>query len=111
MAKLKNEKSRHQWVTYVILLILVVSNFCQSLMVLIYDDLHIQTEQLGFWKIILYGLILFGSFPIIAVVVRLNQDGLTTLNIDKFYIILLVFAGLSGLYFLPYNFFAGIALI
>ncbi|MEP6896626.1 MAG: CPBP family intramembrane glutamic endopeptidase [Chloroflexota bacterium] len=103
--------ARHQWITYSILFILLVLNFSQSLMVLIYDDLHIQTEQLRLWTILLYGLILFGSFPVIAVVIRLNQDDLQKLNIDKFYIILFIFAGLSGLYLLPYNFFAGIALI
>src|SRR6185436_3601062 len=96
---------------YIILLILLVVNFSESLMVLIYDDLHIQTDELRLWTILLYGLILFGSFPLIMVVVRLNQDDLQKLNIDKFYVLMLITAGLIGLYSLPYNCFAGIAVI
>jgi hypothetical protein len=102
--------TRSQYVTYVILLILLVIDISQSVLVLLYDDLRVQNEQVRHWAILLYGIILFGSFPIIAIVIRLNQDHLHKINIDKFYIALLVCAGLAGLYFLPYNIFSIIAL-
>src|SRR5919109_895297 len=102
--------TKSQYVTYIILVIWLVIDILQSVLVLFYDDLRIQNAQIRYWAIGLYGIILFGSFPIIAVVIRLNRDHLQKLNIDKFYTVLLVYAGLAGLYFIPYNIFSILAL-
>ena len=109
--------TKQQALTHAILLILLVVDFSQSLLVLIHDDLlsplvkEIYTNQFKFWRTFLYGLMLFGSFPIIMLVIRLNQAQLQKMNMDWFYAVMLITAGLIGLYSLPYNCFAGIALL
>jgi membrane protease YdiL (CAAX protease family) len=109
--------TKQQALTHAILLLLLVVDFSQSLLVLIHDDMlspatkDIYADRFQFWLILLYGLIWFGSFPIIMLVIRLNQDQLQKMNIDRFYVVMLITAGLIGLYSLPYNCFAGIALL
>lgn len=109
--------TKYQTFSHAILLILLVVDLAQSLLILTYDDLLnpsakiIYGDQLKFWVIALYGVILFGSFPLIVLVIRLNQDRLQKLNMDKFYVVFLMASGLIVLYILPYNLFAVIALI
>jgi len=109
--------TKNQVITYTILLVLLIVDLSLSLLVLIYRDSFspsskdVNADRLEFWITILYGLILFGSFPLITLVITLNQDQLQKLNIDKFYFVLLIACGLAGLYSLPYNCFAGIAAI
>ena len=109
--------TKNQIITHSILLILLVVDFSHSLLILIYDDLlspsvkDIYADRIEFWIIMLYGLILIGSFPIITLVIKLNQLQLEKLNIDKFFVVMLTTSGLIGLYSLPYNCLAGIALI
>lgn len=109
--------TKYQVVTHSILFALLILYFSNSLLSLIYNSLlspairDAYSDKIEFWGILLYGLIYFASFPVIAVVLKLNQDQLQKLNIDKFYVILLITAGLCVLYSLPYNCFAGIAVI
>lgn len=109
--------TKYQALTHALLLILLVVDFSQSLSVLIYDDLlspsvkDIYADQFKFWILAQYGLLLFGSFPIIALVIKLNHDQLQKLNIDRFYVVMLITSGLIVLYSLPYNCFAVLALI
>ena len=107
---------KQQVLTHTILLMLLFVDFSQSLLVLIHDDLlnvsvkEVYIEQFKFWIICLYWFMLLG-IPLIILVIRLNRDQLQKLNIDKFYIVMLIIAGLLGLYTLPFNCFAVIAVI
>ena len=109
--------TKYQVVTHSILFALLILYFSNSLLGLIYNSLlspairDAYSDKIEFWGILLYGLIYFASFPVIAVVIKLNQDQLQKLNIDKFYVLLLITAGLFVLYSLPYNCFVGIAVI
>lgn len=109
--------TKYQALTHALLLILLVFDFAQSLLVLVQVDLlsptfkGIYADQLRFWGKMLYALPLFGSFPIIAFVIKINQDQLQKLNIDRFYVILLIASGLIILYSLPYNCFVIMAVI
>ena len=109
--------TKYQALTHALLLILLLVDFSQSLSVLVYGDLlsptlkSIYADQLNFWMIILYGLPLIGSFPIIALVIKLNHNQLQKLNMDRFYVVMLITSGLIVLYSFPYNCFAVIALI
>jgi membrane protease YdiL (CAAX protease family) len=108
--------TKQQALTHTILLILLIADFSQSLLVLIYDDLlspsvrEIYIDQFKFWIISLYWFILLG-IPLIVLVIRLNRDQLQKLNMDRLYVVMLITAGLIGLYVLPYNCFAIIAVI
>lgn len=109
--------TKRQAATHAILLLLVVVDLSQSLLVLIYKDLlspsvtALYTDQFKFLIINLQKFILLGGFPLIALVIRLNQDQLQKLNMDRFYVVMFITAGLMGIYALPYNVFAVIALI
>ena len=109
--------TKDQALTHGLLLLLLVFNFAQSLFVLAYGDLLSPTfksmyaDQLRFWGRILYGFLLFGSFPIIALVIKMNQDQLQKLNIDRFYVVLLIISGLLILSSSPLNCFVVIAAI
>lgn len=56
-----------------------------------------------------------GSFPVIIFILKLNRDRLQEMNIDRFYVFMLVTAGLIPLYkspnIFPFNFFAVISFI
>ena len=101
--------TRRQTFTHAILLLLLVFDFSQSLLLLIYDAVlgpsvkEIYFDQLKFWMTFLYWLPLLGSFPIIVLVINLNQLQLQKLNIDRFYVALLMISGLMGMVSLPFN--------
>jgi len=109
--------TKDQALTHTLLLILLVFNFAQSLLVLLHADLLSPTfkdmyaEQLRFWGRILYGFPLLGGFPILALVIIMNQDQLHKLNIDRFYVVLLIASGLLILILSLYNCFVVMALI
>jgi len=109
--------TKRQVITYSILLLLLVLNVSESTMVLIHDDiLNLKTnsgasDQLANWVILLYGLLLFGGFVAIAIVIALNQDDLQRLNMDKSFVVMFLISGLTGLYVLPYNCFAAVAVV
>jgi len=99
-------------ISYLILLLLLVLRISQSVLVLIHDDvlaISSTSDPLTIWLVALYGLIIFGSFAVIAVVIALNRDDLQRLNIDVFYVIVLLIAGILGFYELPYNCFSAVA--
>ena len=105
---------RNQIISYLILLFLLVINISESALVLMHDDILAiasTSDSLSNWVVILYGLILFGGFPLIAVVIALNRDDLQRLNVDRLYVLLLLVAGILAFYELPYNCFSGIAFI
>jgi membrane protease YdiL (CAAX protease family) len=107
-------KSRNQVISYLILLLWLAIRISAAGVVLIHDNnsaITSTSDPLSNWNIALYGLILFGSFAMIAVVIALNRDDLQRLNMDVWYLILLLIAGIVGLYELPYNCFSGIAVI
>jgi len=101
--------TKDQALTHGLLLLLLVFDFAQSLLVLAYGDLLSPTfksmyaDQLRFCGLILYRLPLFGSFPVIALVIQMNRDQLQKLNIDRFYVVLLIISGLIILYSSPLN--------
>jgi len=109
--------TKYQALTHALLLLLLVFDFAQSLLVLVQVNLLSPTfkgmyaDQLRFWGRMLYELPLLGSFPIIALVIKINQDQLQKLNIDRFYVVLLIISGLIILYSLPYNCFVVMAAI
>lgn len=95
---------------------MLIVYFSNSLLGLIFNSLlspaarGVYSDKLNFWALLLYGLIYFGSFPVIMVVIKLNQSQLQKLNIDRFYILALIAAGSIILYSIPYNPLAIIAL-
>jgi len=109
--------TKYQALTHALLLVLLLVDFSRSLFVLLVRDLldpsvkQIYADQLRPLETILFALQWLGSFPIIVLVIKLNHDQLQKLNIDRFYVVLLIISGLIVLYAFPYNFFAVIALI
>lgn len=106
--------TKKQILSFLILLLWLALNITQSALVVIHDDIlaiSSTSDPLSNWIVVLYELILFGSFPLIAVVIALNRDDLQKLNIDKLYVILLLIAGILALYELPFNCLNGVAFI
>jgi len=109
--------TKSQALTHALLFVLLLVDFSRSLFVLLVRDVldpsvkQIYADQLRPLEAILFALQWLGSFPIIALVIKLNRDQLQKLNIDRFYVVLLIIAGLIVLYSFPYNCFAVIALI
>lgn len=111
-----NSSTKTQNITYSILLFLLILDFTQSLIVLIHDNLlvdneYLFTENLRVWSGVLYIILIIGGFPLIGVVIKLNQGQLEKLNIDKIYIFLLIISGLLALSLFRYNCFAIIGII
>jgi len=109
--------TKHRALTYILLFALLFVDFSRGFFVLIVRDLldpsvrDIYEHQLRNLERALFLLQWFGSFPAIAIVVKLNRDQLQKMNIDRFYVFILISAGLTELYKFPYNLFAVIALI
>jgi len=91
--------SKHKIYTYIILLVLLVARFSESLLVLIYDDLldsvsrQVHKEFFTFWVVGLYRFLLAGSLFLIALAVKFNRDELQRMNVDRFFPILLIISG------------------
>ena len=113
--------TKRQYLTYILLFALLFVDFSRALFFLIVNDLldpsvvQIYTPQL---RILVRYPNMFqwlGSFPIIIFILKLNRDRLQEMNIDRFFVLMLITAGLIPLYkypdIFPYNFFGVIALI
>jgi len=113
--------TKRQYLTYILLFALLLVDFSRSLFILIFRDLldpsvvQIYTNQLRILERLLFQFQWLGSFPVIIFILKLNRDRLQEMNIDRFYVLMLVIAGLIPLYkspyIFPYNFFGVIALI
>ncbi|MBI5351124.1 MAG: CPBP family intramembrane metalloprotease [Chloroflexi bacterium] len=112
--------TKRQYLTYILLFALLLVDFSRSLFVLIFDLLdpsvvQIYTSQLSILDRYLFVFQWLGSFPVIIFILRLNRDRLQEMNMDRFYVCLLVIAGLIPLYkspnIFPFNFFAVITVI
>ena len=113
--------TKRQYLTYILLFALLFSDFFLSLFFLIVNDLldpsvvQIYTNQLRILGNLLFMFQWQGSFPVIIFILRLNRDRLQEMNIDRFYVLMLITAGLIPLYkspnIFPFNFLGIIALI
>lgn len=104
-----NSWTKKQYITYLILLLVLVIDFTQSFLVLIKESDFVKS--IGVWTAVLYTALVIGGTPLIGFVVWLNQDRLQKLNIDKIYIIFLIFSGLLALSLFRYNCFAIIGIV
>lgn len=109
--------TKRQYLTYILLFALILVDFSRELFILIVRDLldpairQNYDEQLRTLEPILYAIQVLGSFPILVLVLTLNRDRLQEMNIDRFYVVLLIISGLFTLYAYKYEFLAVIALI
>ncbi len=102
-------------VTYLVLILWLIAGQWNDFVVLIANDFSMpqsnawnQVVNLNVW---LYGLLLFGSFSVITLVIALNRDDLQQLNIDRLFMLLFLISGAIGLYSLHYNCFSWMALV
>ena len=113
--------TKRQYLTYMLLFALLLVDFSRSLLNLIVRDLldpsvvQIYFNQLKILSNLLFMFQWQGSVPILIFILGLNRDRLQEMNIDRFYVFMLITAGLLPLYksphIFPYNFFGVIALI
>lgn len=111
--------TKRQYLTYILLFALLFVDFSRELFALIVRDLldpsvrKLYAHQLGPLQVILYAIQMLGSFPILVFIFKLNRDQLQRMNVDRFYVVLLIISGLIKLYAYPYlyNILAVIALI
>ena len=113
--------TKRQYLTYILLFALLFLDFSRELFFLIVHDLldpsvkQIYTPQLRILERYLFVFQWLGSFPVIIFILKLNRDRLQEMNIDRFYVFMLVTAGLIPLYkspnIFPFNFFAVISFI
>lgn len=109
--------TKRQYLTYILLFALLLVDFSRELFILIVRDLldpsvrQTYDEQLRTLEPILYVIQVLGSFPILVLVLWLNRDQLDRLNIDRFYVVLLIVSGLIGLYAFRNKLLTFIALI
>ncbi|MBV6401909.1 MAG: hypothetical protein CNIPEHKO_02212 [Anaerolineales bacterium] len=109
--------TKRQYLTYILLFALIFVDFSRSLFILIVRDVldssvrQTYDEQLRTLEPILYAIQVLGSFPILVLVLSLNRDRLQEMNIDRFYVVLLIISGLIVLYAYRYEFLAVIGLI
>jgi len=113
--------TKRQYLTYILLFALLFLDFSRNLFFLIVHDLldpsvkQIYTPQLRILERYLFVFQWLGSFPVIISILRLNRDRLQEMNMDRFYVFMLVIAGLIPLFKspnnFPFNFFAVITVI
>ena len=111
--------TKRQYLTYILLFAFLLLDFSQALFFLIVRDLldpsvvQIYTPQLRILAGYLNVFQWLGSFPIIIFILKVNRDRLQEMNIDRFYMLMLVTAGMIPLYkspyIFPYNFLAVIS--
>lgn len=108
--------TKWQVFTCLILMALIATDFVQAVLVTLYENSvnrsvwEIYIPQIKIWIIVLYWSILIG-IPIVGLVIRINRDCLPKMNIDKFYIVMLIIATLLIIYTVPYNVFAVITFL
>lgn len=112
--------TKRQYLTYILLFALLLVDFSREIFLLIIDLLdpsvvQIYTPQLRILERYLFVFQWLGSFPVILFILRLNRDRLQEMNMDRFYVFLLVIAGLIPLFkspnIFPFNLFAVITVI
>src|SRR5919109_1550613 len=113
--------TKRQYLTYILLFALLFVDFSRELFLLIVRDLldpsikQIYTPQLRILETYLFVFQWLGSFPVMISILKLNRDRLQEMNIDRFYVFMLVTAGLIPLFkspnIFPFNFFAVISFI
>jgi len=108
----------HQVITYVVFAVLLVTRVSGPLIALLTNI--VGTGMSSEWidsldqtVRMLYAFFLLGSYPLIAVVITINRDDLKILNMDKPFVLIFIFLGLTifWTYISPFDWIAGIATI
>jgi hypothetical protein len=102
-----------QIASYLILLLLLLVRFSYAVLHLFYDNVlgsGKTSDPLKNWLLTVYGAMYFGGLILIIVAIAINRNDLQRLNIDGFYIILLIISLLLGIYAVPLNCLNALAL-